>query len=173
MKKAGAALVLVAVIFLGLAVKEEWPYQMEQERQEGMREKLTGSPGGQQDGEKDPCLERKIDFGGLKDVNPDIVGWIYVPGTQIDYPFLKNPYDIFYLTHDYTGADSVLGSIFMLSAADPSFEAGHTVLYGHNMVDGQMFGTLSVYADKGARDAQPYLYIYQPEQVLRCTVYSA
>lgn len=175
MKKAGFILVLTAVVFLGLAMKEEWQYWMGREKVEELRAEHTDRMGGKPDGEaeEDPNLNRKIDFQGLKDLNPDITGWIYVPETQIDYPVLKNPYDSYYLSHDYTGADSMLGSIFMLSEADPEFQARHTVLYGHNMVDGQMFGTLSIYADRGARDAQPYIYIYGPDQTLRCTVYSA
>ena len=171
MKRMLAAILMMAgILCLCMAAKEEWPYVVEKLKELEVRNAYVQEDEGE--GGYPAELERQIDFTGLKRVNPDIVAWIYVPGTPIDYPVLKNPYDNYYLTHDFEGAYSKLGAIFMQAAASEDFVQRHTILYGHNMASGQMFGRLKWYAQKEFRDAHPYIYIYQPKQTLRCRVYS-
>lgn len=165
-----AILVILGVIFIGAAIKEQYPYV--KAAQENKRIRAEYADGDDKE-EGDAKHGKDINFAGLQGMNPDIVGWIEIPGTPIDYPILKNPYDNYYLTHSPSGAYSELGSIFMQASADAGFNGKHTILYGHNLADGQMFGSLDVYAAKDARDAQPYIYIYLPGERLRGTVYSA
>ncbi len=79
---------------------------------------------------------------------PGLFGWLKIPDTQIDQPVMqplgeKN----FYLTHDFTGAPSAEGALF----ADPQNnrwpQDGNTVIYGHNMKNGHLFGALDLYED--------------------------
>lgn len=176
MKRVVIAIILVsAFLFFWMAYQEQKPDMEEKKKVEQLRDILE-----KQEPEDitenhpiDHPEDRVIDFGVLKQINPDIVGWIYIPETAVDYPILKNPYDNYYLNHDFTGNDSLLGAIFMQKAETADFSAQHTVLYGHNLIDKQMFGSLSMYASQQFRDSQPYIYIYQPDQTLRCTVYAA
>lgn len=176
MKKTIAALLLLlAALFLALYIKDAWPYfNMKHKNNELKKEYLYED--GRED-TKDNNVEeqtRQIDFAGLQALNPDIVAWITVPGTPIDYPILKeNSNDFYYLTHDFTGAYSPLGSVFLQKETDPQFMDQHTILYAHNLVDDQMFGSLSVYAAEEIRDAQPYIFIYLPEKTLCYEIYSA
>lgn len=124
---------------------------------------------------EDPWLTRRIDFVGLKEINPDIVAWLTIPGTPVDYPVLKNPYDDYYLYRDYIGQYQYTGSVFMRACVAEDFLGEHTILYGHNMRDGQMFGFLQNYRDVSCFQSHPYFYIYLPgeEEALKWQVYSA
>ena len=73
-------------------------------------------------------------------VNPDIRGWITVPDTHIDYPVLQGETDFDYLNRDAYGSYSAAGSIYMDSGNAPDFSDGYTLLYGHHMRNGGMFG---------------------------------
>jgi len=76
---------------------------------------------------------------------PDITGWLTVPGTEIDYPFVYSEDFQEYLHRDYTGEYSYAGAIFMDYRCDRDFTSFNTILYGHNMNNGSMFGTLGAF----------------------------
>lgn len=169
-KEVGFILLMLALLFLGFAVWEELPYLQNQRKMDNLREKHTEEEPDQQD----PHIERKIDFEELKQINEDIVGWIYIPETPIDYPIVQNNYDDEYLSKDYTGTYSIVGSIFMRTSVKADFTGQHTILYGHNLVDNQMFGWLSEYASSDVKKSHPSIYIYlSDKKVLRGDVYSA
>lgn len=118
--------------------------------------------------------EIEVDFDRLKAVNPDIIGWILIPGTQVNDPVLKHPEeDAYYLTHTPEKKESKLGSIYMHHDAAADFTDAHTILFGHNMRSGQRFGELSEYADREFAEENPDVWIFLPGETLRCTVYSA
>ena len=90
----------------------------------------------------------------LRKKNPDIIGWITVPYTNIDYPIVQAKDNSYYLHRDLNGAYAKPGTIFMdyRCAGDGS---GYSILYGHNMKSGAMFGTLGRFGDKAFLDAHP------------------
>ena len=169
-KRVGVLFITAAVIFLALAAISELPYWKNAGHMKQIRVEYTQA---QTKEVGDPQMNRQIDFDGLKRINPDIVAWISIPGTPVDYPVLKNPYDDYYLYRDYAGQYQYTGSIFMRAAAAADFSGKHTILYGHNMTDGQMFGWLKNYRDVENRNAHPSIYIYLPERkALKWKVYS-
>lgn len=117
-------------------------------------------------GDEDPG----IDWEKLKKINPDIVGWIKVPGTRIDYPVLRGSRWNEYLHKDYKGESSYAGSIFIQPGA--SFEDKHLILYGHNMRTRSMFGSLHEFESEDFYKKYNKIYLYQPEKVMKYTVYS-
>src|SRR5699024_11920778 len=66
-----------------------------------------------------------------------------------------------------------LGSIFAQAETSDDLGDAHTILYGHNMRSGKMFGELSNYESSEFHDRYPYVYIYTPDQSYTCTVYAA
>ena len=80
--------------------------------------------------------------------NEDLVGWLYMPGTLIDYPVLRNPDEEYYLRRDFYGEDNENGQLIMDSDCDPWTPSYNLVISGHNMRNSTMFGTLSLYAEK-------------------------
>ena len=83
-----------------------------------------------------------------REQNPDVVGWLAIPDTQIDYPVVCGPDNDFYLNHDILGNESQAGSIYQDFRNGGSFLSRHVILYGHNMKDGTMFHDLRYYKDR-------------------------
>ena len=92
--------------------------------------------------EENGVEETKIDFETLKNTNQDIIGWIKIDNTYINYPILKSDTDEYYLRKDIYKNYSVSGSIFVDSKTDINFEDDNTVIYGHNMKNQRMFANL-------------------------------
>ena len=90
-----------------------------------------------------------LEYEGLYEMNPDMVGWIKIEGTKLDYPVLHTPHSTdFYLKHDFDGKESARGCIYMREECDIFRPTDNITLYGHNMKDGSMFATLNSYVDK-------------------------
>lgn len=116
-------------------------------------EENTESTTDEPEEETDPNMERIVDFQNLQQINPEILAWITVPGTPIDYPVALGEDNSYYLNHTVTGESNILGSIFATAGTD--FEESHIILYGHNMASGKMFGSLKKYHDKDFRNTYP------------------
>lgn len=114
--------------------------------------------------------EREIDWNALHSENPDIIAWIYVPGTRIDNPVLKSRTVNYYLSHDFTGVYNPAGAVFIQPDVSEDFTDRHTVIYGHNI--SQMFGTLHSYESEDFFHKNRTVYIYVPDKVLCGEVYS-
>ncbi len=93
----------------------------------------------------------------LQETNPDAAGWVSIPDTSVSYPVVRGADNEFYLTHDISGRESTHGSIF--ADADNAADGSdlHLVLYGHNMRDKSMFGTLSLFEDPAYCAAHPII----------------
>ena len=122
-----------------------------------------------------PIPEKDMDFAALQQENPDIYGWIYVPGTEIDYPLLQHPdNDEYYLNHNVDGSAGYPGTIYTEpSVNSKDFSDFNTVIYGHNMKNGTMFATLHYYADKSFFDENRYVFIYTPEKNYAFEIFAA
>lgn len=120
----------------------------------------------------------EVDFAPLWEVNEEVCAWIRVPGTKVDYPVLRNgdaddPYDTYYLEYTIDGVEGRPGTIYMEPCNSPEFTDYNTVLYGHNMNDETMFGTLHRYDDETFFLEHPYIYIVTPEKNLVYEIASA
>ena len=87
----------------------------------------------------------------LKDIyalNNDLVGWLYIEDTNIDYPVVQSEDRTFYLSHDFYGRSNANGQIILEDKCDPYTPSYNLVLSGHHMNSGAMFGRLGKYKDK-------------------------
>jgi sortase B len=84
-------------------------------------------------------------FTSLYEENPDIVGWLTIEGTKIDYPVMQNEDDEYYLHRDFYGNEDKYGCLYVRNTADVFTPGTNVIIYGHNMKDGSMFGTLKKY----------------------------
>ncbi len=115
-----------------------------------------------------------VDFDYLRELNPDIIAWILVDGTDIDYPVLyDSTRERFYLSHNYAGAYTMYGSIFMLSECRRDFANFNSVVYGHNMLDGRMFAQLHRFEKQEFFDEHDSILIYTPDRVLEYRIFAA
>lgn len=104
-----------------------------------------------------------IDFDALKQENNDIIGWIYCPDTPINYPVVKGKDNNQYLRADLKGKYLVSGTIFADYRNNEVGEDKNYIVYGHNMKNSTMFGTLVKYKKQSYYDAHPTLYFLTPE----------
>ena len=86
-----------------------------------------------------------MDLEALRATNPDVLGWICIPDTVISYPLMKAKDNEQYLYHTWEGKYSKYGSIFLECRNSHDFSDFNTLVYGHNMLTQDMFGTLSDY----------------------------
>lgn len=101
----------------------------------------------------------QIDFEGLRAVNRDVIGWIFIEGTDVNYPLLAGADNQQYLFQSYMKKYAVAGSIFLDYRCSRNLSDYHTVIYGHNMKNGMMFGELDAYQKADYLAAHPYVYI--------------
>lgn len=80
-------------------------------------------------------------YNKLKELNNDYIGWISIPGTNINYPIVKGTDNSFYLNHNFLKEESKVGAIFV-DCNTNEFEDRNTIIYGHYMKDGSMFADL-------------------------------
>lgn len=86
------------------------------------------------------------EFEDLYTLNPDLVGWLTIPGTVVDYPVVHRPRDTdYYLYRDFQGKYSSWGCLYVREACDVFAPSDNVVIYGHRMYDGSMFGQLGNY----------------------------
>jgi sortase B len=118
--------------------------------------------------------ENTIDFETLWETNEDIYAWIEVPGTLVNYPVLQHPEDdSYYLNHTVEGVSGLPGSIYSESVHPKDFSAVNTVLYGHNMKNDTMFGSLHEYEDQEFFQEHPYIYIYLPNRSMIYRIFAS
>lgn len=99
------------------------------------------------------------EYAPVYQLNSDMVGWISIPDTKINYPVVQTPNDPnFYLKRDFYKNSSRHGTIFAHAWANPETPSDNVTLYGHNMRDGSMFAALHKYESKEFYDANPYIY---------------
>ena len=101
----------------------------------------------------------QIDFERLQAVNRDVIGWIFIGGTDVNYPLLAGADNQQYLFQSYMKKYAVAGSIFLDYRCSTNLSDYHTVIYGHNMKNGMMFGELDAYQKADYLAAHPYVYI--------------
>ena len=113
--------------------------------------------------EKTTDRQISMDFTELLKVNPDIKGWIIGDGINVDYPVLQTDNNEFYLNHLYNKEANSSGSIFEDYRNRGDFTDRNTVLYGHHMDNGTMFGSIEHYASQDFYDSTPTMVLYTPE----------
>lgn len=125
--------------------------------------------------EGDPHAEalKQINLDALREVNPDVVGWIQIPGTNVNYPLMQGEDNDFYLKNTWEGEENSMGSIFMEYQCSPDLTDFNTIVYGHNMTDRTMFAALKSYSGQEYWEEHPYVYIVSDAGVYRYEIYSS
>lgn len=107
-----------------------------------------------------------VDWQALAKKNKDVIGWIDIPDTNINYPVLQGETNDTYIRSTIENKYSIAGSIFVDSNNQNPFTDFNTVLYGHNMKNDSMFSDLNEYLDETFVDGHPYIYIYLPDETV-------
>ena len=114
-----------------------------------------------------------VDIDALQQINPDVIGWIYIEGTDISYPIMYSGDDDTYLHATIDGEYAKAGSIFLEGYNLPDFTDSHNIIYGHNMRNLSMFGSLKFYkSENNYLDEHKYFQIITSKEKMRFEIFS-
>lgn len=113
-----------------------------------------------------------VDFEALKEINPDVVGWIRFENMDISYPIVHGTDNDYYLTHSFDKQEIKCGSIFMEAENAADFSDDNTFIYGHNMKDKSMFAKLNQFKDEQIYKENPEFLIYTESGIYRYSIFS-
>lgn len=175
---AGAAMIAAA---LALLIPTFMEYKKSRDTYDGLKEeyvtvKPEAKPEKEENGERNENFwyeDVTIRLSDMQELNEDVIGWIRFDNIEIlSYPVLFSGDDEKYLRTDLYGRASTGGCIFMEGACNPDFEDCHTILYGHNMRDLSMFGSLKKYKTEDFYEENQYFTIYTNEMAYRYQIFS-
>lgn len=114
-----------------------------------------------------------VDFDTLKSINEDVAGWIYMEALpDISYPIVKGTDNDYYLHHTYKKEAVFAGSIFMDCKNSKDFSDQNTIVYGHNMKNGSMFGSLKNYKSQDIVSKSPYFWVITPDEAYKYKIFA-
>ena len=128
-----------------------------------------------EDGEEKtlPVLKNPIDFTQLLSVNSDIVGWVRIRALDISYPVVQGKDNDYYLHRTFEKTDNFAGCLFVNSYNMGDFTDQNTIIYGHNMKNGSMFGKLKNFSDPEVFKKSRYFWIFTPDFIYQYRIFSA
>ena len=172
----GIAGLLCLIICLGL---KYLPWE-EDAAQQYFEDPVHRNAGSEERSDPDEGAEKPyvspVDFEALYAINENVYAWLFIPGTEISYPLLQHPEDdTFYLHRNVYGEADSNGAIYTeASYNSKDFLDPVTIVYGHNMRNEKMFGTLqNTYSSKEALAEFSEIVVYLPDQELHYTVFAA
>ena len=101
--------------------------------------------------------ERMTQLKEIQEINSDIVGWLEIPNTNINYPVLQGSDNEYYMTHNYKKEYSKNGSIFLAKDYDWTIPSSNLLIYGHNLGNGEMFQELLKYENQDYYNQHPII----------------
>ncbi|MEE0954539.1 MAG: class B sortase [Eubacterium sp.] len=180
-------MICLAVIAVsgGFLAKNMLEYRQSQKEYESLRQYISANTEDSTeevvvDASSDTKEEKKevikapisVDFASLKEVNKDVVGWIYIKSLGISYPVMHGEDNDFYLHHTTDGTYNKAGSIFVEELNSGNFEDPNTIIYGHNMWDKSMFSSLQLMIDDETKREPPEFWILTPEGDYKYEIFS-
>lgn len=180
----GIFFLAVAGIFLGYAAIQEIQkadarqlYGELQEKEEVTAETLAAETLAAENTEgtdSDSTIKLPVDILQIQKELPDVYSWIEIPGTKVDYPIVQHPKDnSYYLDKTPDGQSNKEGSVYSEKYNKKDFSDPVTVLYGHNMKNGDMFGELYRYEDRDFFREHRTINIYTEKQKLEYEIFAA
>ncbi len=179
--------VLILIICLAVTAFSAWKlYGYFRGYRDGEKEyeELTKYVQTEQDQDNEPGEEGKdacpvtVDFASLRAINEDIVAWIYIPDTGINYPVVQGEDNEYYLHHTFEKKDNFSGAIFMDTTCHPDFSSDNSILFGHNLRTGEMFGELkrlydTDYNEEADYREHPVIWVMTPDAVMKYQIFAA
>lgn len=116
---------------------------------------------------------RDLDLAALQQTNPEVLGWICIPGTQLSYPYLQTEDNQYYLSHTWEKQKNAAGSVFLECKVSGDLSDFNTIIYGHNMKNGSIFGSLRQYRKQSHFEAYPSFYLADAQGIRRYDIFAA
>lgn len=159
-------------------LRETYTFPVLSEKTESASTAMDGMPDSEGGDDSLEPYRRQIDWNRLSSINADLIGWIYVPGTPIDYPVVQarqsDPNK--YLRTTFEGAVSYpnnQGTIFLdVDNSDHGFDSKAPVLYGHYQLDNSMFSAFSSNGDIESLSAHKRVIIFTPSKMFHVELFA-
>lgn len=163
---------IAILFFLGVMIFSLWnliPLLIQDHRDNETHKEMVQMVEKKQEDDKTVALEP--DWKKLQESNPDIIGWIYVPDTVINYPIVQSKDNSYYLNHSSLKDVNTIGAIFLDFNASSDLSDFHSIIYGHSVINSSaMFSQIKEFCDEDFFKEHPYLYLMTPEQNYRCDI---
>lgn len=117
-----------------------------------------------------PEKDNGASFAELMAINPDVCAWITIDNTNIDYPVLQGENNLSYINTDVYGNFALAGSIYLDSRCDNTYKDKYSLLYGHHMADGNMFGDLDLFKEKDFFEGNRTGLLILPDRVYKLEI---
>lgn len=108
--------------------------------------------------------EKSINWEKLHKINPDVIAWVKIKDTNIDYPIVSAPDNDKYLHTKFNGEYGEAGTLFADAKTVSPFEQFNTIIYGHHMRDGSMFNNLKKFKERDFFDSHKTFELFTPKQ---------
>lgn len=172
-KKSGLLSNLILILAVCVFVFSGYQlYQIFSEYHEGKKEYeeirelvIQEEPKKEPEEQKEPEVQPRftVDFATLQQMNPDTVGWIrFEEPSEISYPVVKGRDNEEYLTRTFEANDNKLGTLFVDKDNTGTFTDRNTIIYGHNMKNGTMFGKLKQFKLPETMQKSRYIWVLTP-----------
>lgn len=144
-------LIIVGVILLvvagGMFGYAQWQYYQQDVVNKQLAAYVTVSD------DPEASVGPQVDWAGLKAVNEDVVGWVQIPGTEVNYPVYQSDDNEHYLHTTAEGEYSIGGQVFLdFENTAPGLVDQQSLIYGHHLNDGSMFAAVDDMADQATFD---------------------
>lgn len=167
-----AVALVILVLSLGVLGFLAFSYWQGQNAYDKIADEAFAAP---EDIEGASLEDLQVDWDALRAINPDVVGWIYIPGTVVNYPIVHTDNDERYLTYDFNGQQgfgATFGTIFLSAANAADFSDANNIVYGHHLNNGSMFACLADFQDAAQFNAHRTVYLLTPQGNYRLTTFS-
>jgi sortase B len=134
---------------------------------------LADQPPAEEPLDENARLLTDIDLDALRQTNRQVLGWIQIPGTSVSYPLMDSQDNSDYLHLAWDGTSNSAGSIFLECQNQRDLSDFNTIIYGHRMRNGSMFGELRHYSEQDFAEANPSVYIVTDDSIRRYDIFSA
>lgn len=140
--------IITSVIFISINLYRNWKSRKDINNLQEYMEQLQVEP-------TESKTEMMLKLEELQKINPEIVAWIQIEGTNINYPVLQGDDNSFYMSHDYKKDYAINGSVFLDKDYDWNLPSSNLLMYGHNTTDGTMLQNLMNYKQENYYKEHP------------------
>jgi len=168
------ALTIICILFIGISICQLSVINRNYNKEKKTHQELLSyKPERNTLPEETPAEDLKVmnpEIIKLQEMNPDAIGWLTVPDTQMDYPFVKaEGYDQ-YLRTDFFGKESVAGTLFLDYRFAADLSGGQSIIFGHSMKNGSMFGGLKQYRNRSFYEKHQTAWVYLPYETIELSL---
>ncbi|MCR5669960.1 MAG: class B sortase [Butyrivibrio sp.] len=172
----GIIICIGIIIFESIALyRDQKEYQVAGDEYDNLRDDAVSSTGAGDEKKDVDYPDLAVNFKKLEDINSDVVAWLYFPCLNISYPVVKETEVDEYLYTTFDGQHNKSGCLFEDILSDENFCGMHDIIFGHNMKDKSMFGSLKTLYQSGNEhllDDNPYVYVYTKYNVYQYKVFA-